>query len=62
MDKFQLSPLLEGRLIFFQQPLFAANFNSRPYSRGDGDNRAVVTDTSVFQLTPLHEGRLTLAN
>ena len=39
------------------QPI-TADFNSRPYVRGDGGQAKEVNRVQIFQFTPLREGRL----
>ena len=56
-EKFQLSPLHEGRQNFQAALTLTGDFNSRPYTRGDWKRMANLVRLIIFQLSPLHEGR-----
>ena len=57
LDKFQFTPLREGRRILFPPTVLFSNFNSRPSARGDTRNRRHCWQWQRFQFTPLREGR-----
>ena len=57
LDKFQFTPLREGRPTWHESAEFLLHFNSRPSARGDTRNRRHCWQWQRFQFTPLREGR-----
>ena len=56
-DRFQFTPLREGRRCLFGNFIHFENFNSRPSARGDQKAPEVAIGFAIFQFTPLREGR-----
>ena len=55
-DKFQFTPLREGRLIPKEKWQFGRDFNSRPSARGDGAFQATTGCTPYFNSRPSARG------
>ena len=59
-EKFQFTPLREGRQNHMAGLAKRADFNSRPSARGDISTTLRYCERTRFQFTPLREGRLRL--